>query len=205
MSKYNVGDKFVIEIEKAFKDEKEPFGLPVLYRIKGFNALVFDEYGLDKLQKLNPQKKIEDIDDMLAEHEIRHEAFDAGMEEAWKMANLILRNADDGGIPISEIKQMFNCSYTDVFSKFTPQETKAIIEAYQEKQKTIHVGDIVTNGHVTMLVTGIGGESGLLFLLGKNGEILTRQKPENFTRTGQTIDIMKILSQIDFDEELPFQ
>ena len=53
--KYNVGDKFVIEIGEvfvnglSFENDSKPCEL---YRIKGFNSLVFDESGLDKLKKL---------------------------------------------------------------------------------------------------------------------------------------------------------
>ena len=53
--KYNVGDKFVIEVGEvfvnglSFENDSKPCEL---YRIKGFNSLVFDESGLDKLKKL---------------------------------------------------------------------------------------------------------------------------------------------------------
>lgn len=46
---YKKGDKFVIEIDNVIVDEK---GTVFLYTIKGFNALVFDQYGLDKLSQL---------------------------------------------------------------------------------------------------------------------------------------------------------
>lgn len=46
--KYNIGDKFVIEIENIALSHGEP-----LYRIKGFNTLVFDDNGLDKLKKVD--------------------------------------------------------------------------------------------------------------------------------------------------------
>ena len=46
--KYNIGDKFVIEIENIALSHGEP-----LYRIKGFNTLVFDDNGLDRLEKTN--------------------------------------------------------------------------------------------------------------------------------------------------------
>ena len=52
---YNVGDKFVIEIGEVyssglpFANDDEP---SILYRIKGFNSLLLDENGLDKLKKL---------------------------------------------------------------------------------------------------------------------------------------------------------
>lgn len=52
MSKYKVGDKFIIEIAEVYEGAtSEP-----LYRIKGFNSLVFDKDGLDKLEEV-PDKK----------------------------------------------------------------------------------------------------------------------------------------------------
>lgn len=49
MGKYNVGDKFLIEIDQVVKcDNSDPVEL---FKIKGFNSLVFDKYGLDKLPK----------------------------------------------------------------------------------------------------------------------------------------------------------
>ena len=54
---YKAGDKFEIEIEETadcnLTAEK-------LYKIKGFNSLVFDQSGLDKLTKIEP-KPIEEI------------------------------------------------------------------------------------------------------------------------------------------------
>lgn len=48
--KYKVGQKFVVEIESAYKFAiGSTTGPALLYRIKGFNSLVFDEDGLDKL------------------------------------------------------------------------------------------------------------------------------------------------------------
>ena len=54
MGKYKGGDKFVIEIEgiyenvlsNAFEEDMSK----QLYRIKGFESLVFDKNGLDKLE-----------------------------------------------------------------------------------------------------------------------------------------------------------
>lgn len=56
MSKYKVGDKFIIEIAEVYENvlsgidalaTSEP-----LYKIKGFNSLVFDKNGLDKLEEI---------------------------------------------------------------------------------------------------------------------------------------------------------
>ena len=52
--KYNIGDKFVIEIGRIAFNQGEP-----LYRIKGFNTLVFDDNGLDRLEKTNSSTMFE--------------------------------------------------------------------------------------------------------------------------------------------------
>lgn len=44
----NIGDKYIIEIAEAVEKRDG-----TLYRIKGFNSLVFDEAGLKKIEKVN--------------------------------------------------------------------------------------------------------------------------------------------------------
>ena len=52
----NAGDKFVIEIDSVFAGKKGA----LLYRVKGFNSLVFDDYGLEKLTAYKePEKAVE--------------------------------------------------------------------------------------------------------------------------------------------------
>lgn len=67
MSNYKAGDKFEIEIDSDFVD----WNGNKLYRIKGFNSLVFDENGLNKLQKA----KLYDVEDLA---KIESESFDRG-------------------------------------------------------------------------------------------------------------------------------
>ena len=46
------GDKYVIEIDKVIVVETYDNGVPkCLFKVKGFNTLVFDEYGLKYLEK----------------------------------------------------------------------------------------------------------------------------------------------------------
>ena len=46
----NVGDKFIIEIDKVFEQDGEK-----LYRAKGFKSLVFGEYGLKMLRRFQDE------------------------------------------------------------------------------------------------------------------------------------------------------
>lgn len=52
----NVGDRFMLEVGEVFYDNKGN----VLYRMKGFNSLVFDEEGLRRLTPMKPIKSFFD-------------------------------------------------------------------------------------------------------------------------------------------------
>ena len=45
MNEYEVGDKFIVEIDKVLADKGLPWDDNELFRIKGFKSLVFDEFG----------------------------------------------------------------------------------------------------------------------------------------------------------------
>lgn len=60
MSKYNVGDKFEIEIEEILTGECGS----TLYRIKGFKSLVIDDYGLGKLENIRENEENFEIGDV---------------------------------------------------------------------------------------------------------------------------------------------
>ena len=47
-----VGEKYIIEIEEVIRRN----GAPQIARVKGFNALVFDKYGLEKLEPYDEEK-----------------------------------------------------------------------------------------------------------------------------------------------------
>lgn len=51
-----VGDKYELTIGEVFYDNKGN----QLYRVKGFNSLVFDEEGLSRLSKLSDDSPVED-------------------------------------------------------------------------------------------------------------------------------------------------
>lgn len=56
-SKYKKGQKFQVEIAEVhthYTDDGKPYNL---YRIKGFNSMVMDDYGLDRLVKLAKEGK----------------------------------------------------------------------------------------------------------------------------------------------------
>lgn len=58
--KYKTGDKFVIEIDSVMTNKKG-----TLYGIKGFKSLVFDEYGLDMLKRVDADDEFQVGDEVV--------------------------------------------------------------------------------------------------------------------------------------------
>lgn len=197
MSKYNAGDKFIIEVEEKCVGDFKTEGTTELYRIKGFKSLVFDKNGLDKLQKVNSKVKIEDIDDMLAEYDLKKESYEKGLQDAWELARKIFSSEEKGGYSAEELDEIFGFSYlAQILWEYTPQEAIAKIESYEQEQE-IKMGDEVENPNnpkkyiVCNIKTGASistdlRETALL-------ELSCWQK------TGKHIDIQQILDGIGAD------
>ena len=124
------GDRFIIEIDDIFRDEH---GKP-LYRIKGFNSLVFDEVGIEKL------KKYDKIKERKAAHDL---GYEHGLEEAWAAAGKI-----ECDIPIKNIYGLFGYDMPgDIFRYVDPGEAVCRIRKYEERmaleKQQLNVGDVV--------------------------------------------------------------
>lgn len=86
---YKKGDKFVIEIDDIVTgcDSK------VLYRIKGFNSLVFDDYGLEQIGKL--VDGVDSFSRSLGRREGYKEGFEDGVEKERKRVQSAMRSITD--------------------------------------------------------------------------------------------------------------
>ena len=93
--------KYIIEIEdEPFgrnDDPNIPHGMDELYRAKGFNSLVFDQVGLDKLTPLDKALSNELGEAYQKGYEVgSHEAttleYQQGLDDAWEAARTIVRN-----------------------------------------------------------------------------------------------------------------
>ncbi len=204
MSKYKVGDKFILEIGESYATEM-PFGVedgsPMnLYKAKGFNSLVLDAKGLDKLEKLNPKLKIEDIDDMLAEHDLKKESYNKGLQDAWELALKVSASEKKEGISNDVCRAVFGtlCG-AEIMRNNTPQEALAKIEAYEkEQEQTIKVGDVVEGRYdksVTVVVTSLSNDDTFNGINAK-GRCFSGRYVRDWKKTGKHIDIANILAEI---------
>lgn len=195
MSNYQVGDKFVIEIEEICGcEERNALAVPhTLYRAKGFNSLVFDEPGLDKLERLDGDYVNENFG------ELQDEAYAAGLNDAWELAKKIVLTVGDGGIEEDKLKELFDLpsikrpSYW-IFKECTPQKALAKIEAYEKESEEIKVGDVVeTEDCIAVVIDQYADDRYHVFT--ENGCVEDWCHAE-MAKTGKHIDVSAILAEI---------
>lgn len=184
--------KYIIEIEEkplCVFDKDTQTHFPRLWRVKGFNSLVFDEDGLSRLEELNS--------DYINEHfgDLQDTAYQRGLKDAWEAARKVALNSNDGGLGIEDLDEIFDC-YTlqQVFKKHTAQQTIAKLKAYEQKQDDkIEVGDEVKPFYtdITGVVTLIDGDT--IYVLWRDGSSTSTLKLKEVTKTGRHFDIQKIL------------
>ena len=184
--KYKVGDKFLIEIEEVY-DTGLPFSSPdELFKVKGFNSLVFDKNGLDKLEKIDENPvRAETVSEILTEK------YEQGLNDAWELARKIIVNPVDGGYSISELRDIFGKGITNIVCGLTAKEAILKVEDYENKE--IKVGDVVDNNALKGIVTMVKEKD--VDIMFKDGSVGTWDK-RNCKKTGEHIDISSILQEI---------
>lgn len=172
----NKGDKFVIEIGEVLKGTDNG---AKLYRIKGFNSLVFDKNGIDKLEKCN-------------ENEIE-EAYQKGMNEIWAFVGEIecLISAED----LEEIfgKDVYNCyngTTKDIIEAYTATEALEKFENWRKERLSIKLGDVVKSrgGTVGIVVDVKDSDLFKYTVLYPNEFMIREYNPSELTKTGKHCD-----------------
>ena len=153
-----------------------------LYRIKGFNSLVFDKNGLDKLEKSKESLFIP-----------YSEAYKKVMNDTWDIARELCKTG------YSECTEMFgNETVEHVIKNFTPLEIKEKIESFK---KEIKVGDVVTvgDGDITFICTkdNSNGDYTKCHLVAGDGSVYEDCDKFDCQKTGKSIDIGEILKEIE--------
>lgn len=184
MSKYSVGQKFIIEIKHGIVDTV--YG--ARYFIKGFNTLAFDDNGLDRLERYDADAKAN------ADY---NSDYEDGLRDAWECAKIIA-NLNAG----EQFARFGMCFTAKILDKFSASEAKNRIVEYEAKQAEIKIGDEVkidndSIGVVTSIwddrvsgVITVGGEEG------KQGYVFNLIDKSRYVKTGRHYDIESILEQL---------
>lgn len=180
MSSYKVGDKFVIEIEEQVGD---------LFRIKGFNALVFDKRGLNMLRRFEDENK-DSID----------AARTAGQNEVWEMA----KNLDV--IEPKEFYAMFNApkigdplsyAYKHLSGGKALEKYRAWKEAKEKEEAEIKAGDVIItdDGYKAVVLRFYMGQKDRAYLMFEDGSC-GNHSLEGAKKTSKRIDVESVIMQI---------
>lgn len=191
MSKYAVGDKFIVEIKEVLDGDNG-----TLYR-SIFSTLVFDEYGLDKLKKYEDSEYAEGVKEGLNSFDCEvKKAYDKGLQDAWELARKTYN------FSCNILKEIYGVDggFYDLIKNYTPQEALEILEAY-EKSKQIQVGDVVyadDEPDSFGVVTWINEK--LVYVMWDDGSCGDETNIEELHKTGRHIDISNLLEQIRGNE-----
>ena len=151
--------KYIIEVEDECTED--------LYRVKGFETLVFNEAGLKKLEPVS--------------NALQHgydEGYQDGLNDAWELAKKIILPMECHEVFTGEdLNDIFGMSgYKNVMSTFSASEALAKFQEYEEARKKaeaeIKVGDevIVPNGK-RCVVTGFNrGDNKWILCIDENGD-----------------------------------
>jgi len=171
--------KYIIELEDEPFVNDNPFDDEELWRVKGFNSLVFDQNGLDKLTEFDENKY--DFD------EVYDEAYKNGLNDAWEVAKRIIKS--DG----AERQRVFGDKwpYKDICD-LSASEVIAKLKAYEEK---IEVGDEVTfiNGEKGVVIGVYNDE---LRILTEHKQLELRHESQ-VTKTGRHFsEVAQVLQKL---------
>lgn len=166
-----MGKKYVIELEdKPFNRGNIDF----LYRVKGFNSLVFDMTGVSKLTPYtepDTEKVREEaydkgyMDAHVKSHAETRRNYQRGVNDAWETARKIALPISLGGMKASEVKKMFGVDWQYVLMNCTPAKAVEKIRQHEQeheddhdREKVVALADDIGIHKLYALVREIRGE-----------------------------------------------
>jgi len=196
-----MGTKYIIEVEdKPFELLSEDgFTSEKLFRVKGFNSLVFDWNGLNKLTPYTEP----DLE------RVRLEAEQLGMVLAWEAARKIIHMPEGDLLNIFPECYFAVCTALQVLLKYDASECIEKIQAYEQEE--IKVGDEVIRHYKSEFAEGddapsifLSEEDGYFRCLAFNGRsIMIAEYPKNqYRKTGRHFpEIAAVLEKMRGEQE----
>ena len=165
MTKYYEGDKFVIEIQEILRNLTADS--EYVYRIKGFNSLVFDDAGLDKLK--------------------RYKTYDEAYNDGKKFAESVYtRLFNLSGAELEDIFGKDGGSFKHILNTYTIDKINNMMESYVPSYE---IGDELTSNSRRWLVTFIQQEDEFIEfnLMRDDGfsDSFTQSNMKAFRKTGR--------------------
>lgn len=139
-----IGDKFVLVVEEIYDSDihKKQISPAKLYRMKGFNTLVFDENGIQKLEKF--KEPTNDIDSDSLEIGFCHGATSM-FNSVQGFINMFMIMDNDKLLEYFGVDSEWGDSVLQkIFEELTPKEFMDKVDRYYER---IIIGDEIRNVH----------------------------------------------------------
>ena len=161
-----MGKKYIIELEDKMFHKTGEAGA-VLWRAKGFNSLVFDMTGIDKLtpytepnlEQVRKEAFKNGYDAACKDIDIKSKinaAYRKGMEDAWEAARTLWNTPNR--------KEIFgHTTFNTVLTTLTAQEAIEKIKAWEDGKQKINVGDEVE---------AVYGKAVVIEILGNNKSVI---------------------------------
>lgn len=185
---YEAGDKFIFEILDAHTCTMTN---ETYFPLKETPYISFTENILNKLEKVKEEKyRPSEVD------KFKQEAFEKGMEEAWKIAGLIAKYEKDGGISVTKLHKVFGCELNSIFARFTVKEAKGLIEKHfpgKLNPPSFKVGDIVEKDGCRAIVLDVDEDFVSVWTENRCSEVLDIEK---VLKTDNRCDLKPILDFI---------
>lgn len=183
MSEYKVGDKVLVEA-RVVSEEKSIDE----YRIK-INSYTDDSWvKKDKIYPLTAK-----------DTNIPVKTYEDGLNDAWKLAGMMVIHEKDGGFGKDKIEKIFGHRYVDyIFGDLTGVEAAAKIGKW-EAQQNIQVQDQVRYGdtnHLGVVMNVIRQDEDIEYYVWWGSGSSSYERANDLTKTGRTIDITGLLAQI---------
>lgn len=175
--KYKVGDEVLLKAEISEVRENAFPGLPYTVLVRSGKQCKGVEIRCATLRDIN--------EDVIA---------DMTAEEAWEIAHRICNM--DGDLRTQILGDRYY-HMAEVCEDFTPQQVKAKIEAWEEKE--IKVGDIVRSAggpDIEVLITRRYQDEDCYSGVGPSGKVYSDMRNKYWKKTGRHIDIQGLLEQI---------
>lgn len=195
-----MGQKYVIELEEMpFTNEANG---DKLWRVKGFNSLVFDEEGLKKLCTLRHETGIVNDARFVEGFERgKDKGIDIGNAEMWGIVRAIMLLSNMGGMTYTQLEDCFGTSNPNEIFTMPWEVIKDKYYQWQQKKKKeeeneFHVNDEVesNDGKEKYVVTDIAEGVNCTFLRGidANGKWCSKEK-NRVHKTGRVINVQMIM------------
>lgn len=203
MSKYKLGDKFVIEIGTIL-------GGGGKYLIKGFNTLCFDDNGLDRLDRIDRYSAegvwrvgyktgydkgyAEGIEEGKECADVDATMYEQGLNDAWECAKKLVWKTG-----ILELRRMGILGENDheaakVLAEYTASEAIEKLRDYEAKKDEIKVGDeVIDSNEILFVVTEVHMETATVMnCVGHSYQL----RKSGLKKTGRHFPIEDILEQM---------